>query len=208
MATHWPMRSPRAWRAFPSLIVRPSSTLMSLPIAQMDPLSVGQKLLVSLRARRQFSSFGDRLRPQLAAARCRLAERALRRFHQRRLTRPDRRPDRNFQRGLRRSPRPWRGRPDRRASPDPLATARCPGPSAKSICRRARLLSSFMVRTGSKADLDRAHALFTSVTTEGSRVSRRLDRPGHRRTAICAPRLRRTDPRDARAPRFRRSAAP
>ena len=31
----------------PSLIVRPSSTLMSLPIAQMDPLSVGQRLLVS-----------------------------------------------------------------------------------------------------------------------------------------------------------------
>ena len=31
----------------PALVVRPSSTLMSLPIAQMDPLSVGQKLLVS-----------------------------------------------------------------------------------------------------------------------------------------------------------------
>src|SRR5277367_5218321 len=31
----------------PALVVRPSSTLMSLPIAQMDPLSVGQRLLVS-----------------------------------------------------------------------------------------------------------------------------------------------------------------
>src|ERR1700733_10434894 len=31
----------------PALIVRPSSTLMMLPIAQMDPLSVGQRLLVS-----------------------------------------------------------------------------------------------------------------------------------------------------------------
>ena len=31
----------------PALVVRPSSTLMPLPIAQMDPLSVGQKLLVS-----------------------------------------------------------------------------------------------------------------------------------------------------------------
>src|SRR5258708_8218983 len=31
----------------PTLVVRPSSTLMSLPIAQMDPLSVGQSLLVS-----------------------------------------------------------------------------------------------------------------------------------------------------------------
>ena len=31
----------------PALVVRPSSTLMSLPISQMDPLSVGQRLLVS-----------------------------------------------------------------------------------------------------------------------------------------------------------------
>ena len=31
----------------PALVVRPSSTLMPLPIAQMDPLAVGQKLLVS-----------------------------------------------------------------------------------------------------------------------------------------------------------------
>ncbi len=31
----------------PALVVRPSSTLMQLPIAQMDPLTVGQRLLVS-----------------------------------------------------------------------------------------------------------------------------------------------------------------
>ena len=31
----------------PALVVRPSSTLMQLPIAQLDPLAVGQKLLVS-----------------------------------------------------------------------------------------------------------------------------------------------------------------
>jgi predicted Ser/Thr protein kinase len=37
----------RAAGAIPALVVRPSSTLMSLPIAQMDPLAVGQKLLVS-----------------------------------------------------------------------------------------------------------------------------------------------------------------
>ena len=30
-----------------ALVVRPSSTLMSIPIAQMDPLSIGQRLLVS-----------------------------------------------------------------------------------------------------------------------------------------------------------------
>src|SRR5215472_9753895 len=31
----------------PALVVRPSSALMSLPLSQMDPLSVGQRLLVS-----------------------------------------------------------------------------------------------------------------------------------------------------------------
>ncbi len=31
----------------PALVVRPSSALMQLPIAQMDPLAVGQRLLVS-----------------------------------------------------------------------------------------------------------------------------------------------------------------
>src|SRR5579862_5833794 len=31
----------------PTLVVRPSSTLMSLPLTQMDPLSLGQRLLVS-----------------------------------------------------------------------------------------------------------------------------------------------------------------
>src|SRR5579863_6743626 len=31
----------------PALVVRPSSTLMTLPIGQMDPLSVGERLLVS-----------------------------------------------------------------------------------------------------------------------------------------------------------------
>src|ERR1039458_2997858 len=31
----------------PALVVRPSSTLMSVPMAQMDPLAIGKKLLVS-----------------------------------------------------------------------------------------------------------------------------------------------------------------
>jgi hypothetical protein len=34
------------------------------------------------------------------------------------------------------------------------------------------LLSSFMVRTGSRADLDRAHALFTSVTATDPEFAR------------------------------------
>ncbi len=39
-----------------------------------------------------------------------------------------------------------------------------PGPVSEKYLQARALLSSFMVRTGSRADLDRAHALFTSVT--------------------------------------------
>ena len=39
----------------PSLVVRPSSTLMSLPIAQMDPLAVGPEAAGLVRAGRQLS---------------------------------------------------------------------------------------------------------------------------------------------------------
>ena len=58
------------------------------------------------------------------------------------------------------------GRPDK-----PRAAARgtprdgsLPGPVSEKYLQARALLSSFMVRTGSRADLDRAHALFTSVT--------------------------------------------
>ena len=36
-----------------------------------------------------------------------------------------------------------------------------PGPVSEKYLQARALLSSFMVRTGSRADLDRAHALFT-----------------------------------------------
>ena len=41
-----------------------------------------------------------------------------------------------------------------------------PGPVSEEYLQARALLSSFMVRTGSKADLDKAHALFHSVTTK------------------------------------------
>ena len=88
----------------------------------------------------------------------------------------------------------------------PRNGASLPGPVSEEYLQARALLSSFMVRTGSRADLDRAHALFTSVTGNRPRVRRRLERPGHRRAAIRAPRLRRADPRHARAPRLRRGA--
>jgi serine/threonine-protein kinase len=44
--------------------------------------------------------------------------------------------------------------------------ASLPGPVSEEYLQARALLSSFMVRTGSRGDLDRAHALFTGVTTK------------------------------------------
>jgi tetratricopeptide (TPR) repeat protein len=44
--------------------------------------------------------------------------------------------------------------------------ASLPGPVSEEYLQGRALLSSFMTRTGSRGDLDRAHALFTSVTTK------------------------------------------
>jgi hypothetical protein len=81
----------------PALVVRPSSTLMQLPIAQMDPLSVGQKLLVSFVLAGNFlrSEEGFDLNWQLLDVAS--AERALGRRHPRGFARPDRRADRDFE---------------------------------------------------------------------------------------------------------------
>ena len=44
--------------------------------------------------------------------------------------------------------------------------ASLPGPVSEEYLQARALLSSFMVRTGNRVDLDRAHALFTSVTSK------------------------------------------
>jgi serine/threonine-protein kinase len=44
--------------------------------------------------------------------------------------------------------------------------ASLPGPVSEEYLQARALLSSFMTRTGSRGDLDRAHALFTGVTTK------------------------------------------
>ena len=65
----------------PALVVRPSSTLMppiAQPIAHMDPLAVGQKLMVSLVLAGNFVR-SDFLRFELAIARCVITKRAHRR---------------------------------------------------------------------------------------------------------------------------------
>ena len=62
----------------------------------------------------------------------------------------------------------------RRQAPTRRASARdgsLPGPVSEEYLQARALLSSFMVRTGSRADLDRAHALFTQRHRNRSRHS-------------------------------------
>ncbi len=149
----------------PALVVRPSSTLMSLPVAQMDPLSVGQRLLVSyvlagsfLRSENGFDlnwqlldvvsqsvRSGGAIRVaslDLIAVQSEISNEVFAALH-----------------GL--------GAADQMDAPrGALRDGSLPGPVSEEYLQARALLSSFMVRTGSKNDLDKAHALFTSVTTK------------------------------------------
>jgi eukaryotic-like serine/threonine-protein kinase len=154
----------------PALIVRPSSTLMTLPITQMDPLSVGQRLLVSFVLAGSFvrSDLGFDLNWQLLdvgsqsvrsggaiqvasldliAVQAEISNEVFAALH-----------------GLSAAERIENSSLD-----GPRAPARdgsLPGPVSEEYLQARALLSSFMVRTGARADLDRACALFTSVTTK------------------------------------------
>jgi serine/threonine-protein kinase len=147
----------------PSLVIRPSSILMRLPIAQMDPLSVGQRLLVSfvlagsfLRSEQGFDlnwqlldvdtqsvRAGGAIRVaslDLIAVQTEISNEVFAALH-----------------GLSAGDQidaPRAGTRD----------ASLPGPVSEEYLQARALLSSFMVRTGSRGDLDRAHSLFTHVT--------------------------------------------
>jgi serine/threonine-protein kinase len=149
----------------PALVVRPSSTLMPLPIAQMDPLSVGQRLLVSfvlagsfLRSENGFDlnwqlldiasqsvRSGGAIRVaslDLIAVQTEISNEVFAALH-----------------GL--------SAGDQIDAPRPATRdASLPGPVSEDYLQARALLSSFMVRTGSRADLDRAHTLFTGVTSK------------------------------------------
>jgi serine/threonine-protein kinase len=152
----------------PALVVRPSSSLMPLPIAQMDPLSVGQKLLVSfvlagsfLRSDEGFDlnwqlldvgsqsvRSGGAIRVaslDLIAVQTEISNEVFAALH-----------------GL--SAGDQIDAP-RAGSREGARDGSLPGPVSEEYLQARALLSSFMVRTGSRADLDRAHALFSSVTT-------------------------------------------
>ena len=154
----------------PSLVVRPASALMSLPLAQMDPLSLGQRLLVShvltgsfLRSAEGFDlnwqlldvasqrvRSGGAIRVgslDLIAVQTEISNEVFAALH-----------------GLSAADRietaPAEG------ARNPARTASLPGPVSEEYLQARALLSSFMTRTGARSDLDRAHALFTSVTTK------------------------------------------
>src|ERR1700733_12555708 len=152
----------------PALVVRPSSTLMRLPIASMDPLSVGQKLLVSfvlagnfLRSAEGFDlnwqlldvasqsvRSGGAIRVaslDLIAVQTEISNEVFAALHG--LAAGD-------QIDVPRSP-------SRASLPGDVPR---PGPVSEKYLQGRALLSSFMVRTGSRGDLDRAHALFSRVT--------------------------------------------
>jgi serine/threonine-protein kinase len=159
----------------PTLIVRPSSTLMSLPIAQMDPLSVGQRLLVSFVLAGSFvrSELGFDLNWQLLdvasqsvraggaiqvasldliAVQTEISNEVFAALHG--LSGADRIQTANTE--------------------APRAVARdasLTGPVSEEYLQARALLSSFMVRTGARSDLDRACALFTSVTEKDPRFA-------------------------------------
>jgi serine/threonine-protein kinase len=155
----------------PALVVRPSSTLMPLRIAQMDPLSLGQKLLVSfvlagsfLRSDEGFDlnwqlldvasqsvRSGGAIRVaslDLIAVQTEISNEVFAALH-----------------GLSAGDQMDARRPGGRDAASG-ANGSLPGPVSEEYLQGRALLSSFMVRTGSRADLDKAHALFTSVTSK------------------------------------------
>lgn len=149
----------------PGLIVRPSSTLMTLPIAQMDPLQVGQRLLVSYVLAGSFlrSEKGFDLNWQLLD----VSEQSVRSGGAIHVTSLDlvavqSEISNEVYAALHGASAMERTEPAPNAPP----LASLPGLVSEEYLQARALLSSFMVRTGARADLDRAHALLTSVTSK------------------------------------------
>ncbi|MGO8757600.1 MAG: protein kinase domain-containing protein [Terracidiphilus sp.] len=159
----------------PSLVVRPSSALMPLagaqPLAQMDPLAVGEKLLVKFVLAGSFvsSESGFDLNWQLLD----VASQSVRSGGSIRVPSLDLIAVQNEISNEVFATLQGAGGAERidaaRTGPNTdgqRASTRepsLPEPVSERYLQARALLSSFMVRTGSRGDLDRAHALFTSV---------------------------------------------
>lgn len=156
----------------PSLVVRPSSALMQLPIAQLDPLAVGKKLLVKFVLAGSFvrSESGFDLNWQLldvesqsvrSGGSIRVASLDLIAVQ----TEISNDVFATLQ-GMAAAERinAVRTGAVTGAVRGGARDGSLPGPVSEKYLQARALLSSFMVRTGARADLDRAHALFSSVT--------------------------------------------
>jgi tetratricopeptide (TPR) repeat protein/TolB-like protein len=158
----------------PALVVRPSSTLMSLPIATMDPLAVGQKLLVSFVLAGNFSRSangfdmnwqlldvasqsvrsGGAIRVaslDLIAVQTEISNEVFAALH-----------------GLSAGDQIDSPRTPLRPVQNEASLA---GALSEKYLQGRALLSSFMVRTGSRGDLDRAHALLSNITVGVARFA-------------------------------------
>jgi len=156
----------------PTLVVRPSSALMQLPIAQLDPLAVGQKLLVKFVLAGSFvrSENGFDLSWQLLD----VASQSVRSGGSIRVASLDliavqtEISNEVFATlqgmGAAEGIESVQGGPGTGAARGTQRDGSLPGPVSEKYLQAQALLSSFMVRTGARADLDRAHALFSSVT--------------------------------------------
>ncbi len=160
----------------PSLVVRPSSALMQLPIAQLDPLAVGQKLLVKFVLAGNFvrSESGFDLNWQLLD----VASQSVRSGGSIRVASLDliavqteisndvfaTLQGMGAAEGIEAGQAGAGSAAARALARAVVRDGSLPGPASEKYLQGRALLSSFMVRTGARADLDRAHALFSSVT--------------------------------------------
>ncbi len=170
-----------------SLVVRPSSSLMQLPVPmqQMDPLSVGKKLLVQfvlagnfMRSEQGFDlnwqlldvpgqsvrSGGTISVPSfdLIAVQTEICNEVFATLQ-----------------GLGKLQQNSEA-----AHSAPLAEA-----LSEQYLQARALLSSFMSRSGARGDLDKAREMFESVVARDAEVRSGMERAGHYATAICAPRI-------------------
>ncbi len=149
----------------PGLVVRPSSTLMAFPVAQMDPLLVGQRLLVSFVLAGGFlrSEQGFDLNWQLLE----VGSQSVRTGGSIHVTSLDLIAVQNEISNEVFAALHGLSAAEQTNAPRVVAReASLPGLVSEEYLQARALLSSFMIRTGSRADLDRAHALFTSVTSK------------------------------------------
>ncbi len=159
----------------PALVVRPSSTLVTLPIAQMDPLTVGSKLMASfvltgsflrsytgfdlnwhlLDVEQQKVRTGGSIRVSsldLIAVQSEISNEVYATLH-----------------GLGAAESIERSRAE--AQQAAQREGSLPGPVSENYLQGRALLNAFMNRTGARADLDCAHALLSGVTRADPRFA-------------------------------------